>query len=627
MFILLQKTKNANIDEADKKTRIVVDSDLAQYPKEFSLSTNLNTSDNITTQFNDLYQEFLSTIALVFVLLFIFLGFRQAIISSITVPLTFLSAFAIINAMGQTLNFLTMFAFLIALGLLIDDTIVTVAAMTRYNKTGKFTPYETGLMVWRDFIIPLWSTTITTIWAFLPLLLATGIIGEFIKPIPIVVTATMLSSTTIAVLITLPLMIFFLNPKMPRRVKILVNTILLLILYIPFFIFFQQSRLFIIVLIIFTLFIALTFYIRKTLASTIIIYLQKNKRLGTYLSHSRRMVDHGVIDIEPLSEKYHKLIDRILRSRSARRSTLFAIIVFAVVGYLLIAFGFVTSEFFPKSNEDFMYVNVELPPGTKNDTVNQKATELLSRIKNTQEVDYVTAEIGSLYGGGAAGGNGGVAIHNGFLVTLHLIPKAKRQHTSTELADIVRKKYGSYPDGKLTIEEVSGGPPAGADLQIKLSGDDLTQLDKYADQVIIFLKKQKGILNVDKSVKPGSSKIVFTPDKEKLTQFNISVDTVGLFLRTYASGLTIQTIKVDSKDKDIVLLTKSNDLPSPDDLGQIQIPTPSRYCLWEVFIWRPTRLRSHGKIESVQSQLVLLLLRVILSQPKIRILKHLQTNH
>jgi multidrug efflux pump subunit AcrB len=118
-----------------------------------------------------------------------------------------------------------MFAFLLALGLLIDDTIVVVAAMTRYYNTGKFTPYQTGILVWKDFIVPLWSTTITTIWAFVPLLLSTGIIGEFIKPIPIVVTATMLSSTSIAVFITIPLMVVLLKPQLPKRLTKLLKVL------------------------------------------------------------------------------------------------------------------------------------------------------------------------------------------------------------------------------------------------------------------------------------------------------------------------------------------------------------------------------------------------------------------
>src|SRR5207237_232097 len=134
---------------------------------------------------------------------------------------TFLSAFTFMTITGLSLNFLSLFSLLLSLGLLLDDTIVVITGITAYYKTGKFTPVEAGILVWRDFIVPIWSTTITTVWAFLPLLIATGIIGEFIKTIPIVVAATLYSSTAIAVLITLPLMMVILKFHVPKRVKIL----------------------------------------------------------------------------------------------------------------------------------------------------------------------------------------------------------------------------------------------------------------------------------------------------------------------------------------------------------------------------------------------------------------------
>ncbi len=200
------KNTNVNFDVVDTDVKRIVYKLIHLYGDEYSIDTIVNAAEDITDQFNELVGEFRSTILLVMACLFVFLGLRQALISSLTVPLTFLSAFFFMRYTGMSINFLSLFAFLIALGLLIDDTIVTVQAMTSYYRTGKFTPTQTGLVVWRDLIVPIWSTTITTIWSFVPLLLSTGIIGEFIKPIPVVVTVTMLSSTAIAVLITLPSM-------------------------------------------------------------------------------------------------------------------------------------------------------------------------------------------------------------------------------------------------------------------------------------------------------------------------------------------------------------------------------------------------------------------------------------
>ena len=322
------KTSSANIDTAERQVKEEVDKIMKENP-QFTVVNIQNSAEEITNQFNELTRDFISTIALVFILLLVFLGIRQAIISSITVPLTFLSAFAIINAMGLSLNFLTMFAFLIALGLLIDDTIVSVAAMTRYYATGKFTPAETGVLVWRDFIVPLWSTTITTIWAFLPLLLATGIIGEFIKSLPIVVTATMISSTSIAVFITLPLMIIFLKPVFARRVRILLYILGGLTLLIPPLMFLPKNQVFPIIVLVYVILLLVILRVRGALAKSFRNALSRNVYLSKTPAFFSRLSDKGLIDIEPISHQYMRIIDRILMSRHGKRNVLIGIAVFA----------------------------------------------------------------------------------------------------------------------------------------------------------------------------------------------------------------------------------------------------------------------------------------------------------
>src|SRR5204862_6084394 len=110
------------------------------------------------------------------------------------IPLTFLITFVVMKSTNIDLSFIAFFSLLLALGLLVDDTIVVISALSSYYRTNKFTPMESGLLVWRDFKTAVFTTTLTTVWAFVPLLLATGIIGEFIKAIPIVVSSSLLAS-------------------------------------------------------------------------------------------------------------------------------------------------------------------------------------------------------------------------------------------------------------------------------------------------------------------------------------------------------------------------------------------------------------------------------------------------
>lgn len=559
------KTPNANIDAAEKDIHFVVDETIAAYNGEFQVTTIINNAYEIVDQFAELTKEFSTTILLVFILLLLFLGLRQAIISSITVPLTFLSSFTIIHALGMSLNFLTTFSFLIALGVLIDDAIVVVAAMTRYYATGKFTPAQTGVLVWRDFIVPLISTAVTTIWAFVPLLLAGGIIGEFIKTIPIVVTVTMISSTLIALLITLPLMIVFLKPAFPKRVRVFLRILGIATVFALIIAIIPQNILTPFILIFFVSLFFVGYRVRFHLQKYSASLLGRNRYLKQTPKVLQRISDKGLIDIEVLSRAYMRLIDRILVSKHGKRNTIIAITVFTLVAYLLIPLGFVKNEFFPKGNSNLIFITVQLPSGTTTEMANQETIQIINQAKEVEEVNFVVAESGAGFSE-----QGRTGSSNGLLVTLHLIDKKERSKTSSDIAELVREKFKNYSRGTLTIQEEAGGPPAGADLQITLLGDDLTELDKYTNRIVSFLEKQQGVTNINKSIKTGTSKIVFTPDKNALLENNLTVDSLSLWLRTYASGFTLDSIKTDNTDQDIILRLSDN-LQTPEDIGTLSV--------------------------------------------------------
>ena len=341
------KNSTATIDEGSKRTKKIVDDAIKPYKNVFQIVSITDSSHLIDDEFGNLTNSFRDTLILVFITFLIFLGIRQALIAVLTIPLTFLATFTVIHAVGLSLNFLTLFSLLLALGLLVDDTIVVVTGMTSYYRTKKFTPHETGLLVWRDLIVPIWSTTITTSWAFLPLLLSTGIIGEFIKTIPIVVATTLYSSTAIAVLITIPLMIVVLKFNIPRRVTILIKIVTILLVAFLIMSLFKGNPLVIFILLLFALFAYVTIRTRASLFEKIEGIAGKN-RIKNGIAFASHFNDR-IIDIEHFAEYYKRIIIRILSSKSARRKVLIAVVVFSVFSYLLVPLGFVTNEFFPKS--------------------------------------------------------------------------------------------------------------------------------------------------------------------------------------------------------------------------------------------------------------------------------------
>ncbi len=554
------KTKSSDIDEAELAVKQIIDDELKLAP-DFSIRTTLNAADQITEQFDELTSNFRDTIILVFLVLVAFLGFRQAFIASLTIPLTFLSAFTFMRLFGLSINFLSLFSLLLALGLLIDDTVVTVQAMTAYSRSGKFNPRQAGVMVWRDFIVPIWSTTFTTIWAFVPLLLSTGIIGEFIKSIPIVVTVTLISSTAIAVLITLPLMVFSLDPHMPRRVKILIQVGIGIALF-GMVISISQGPLLPLILLVFAVLYAVFRTVGGLLLQRARRYAGHNAWYRTHHASLSERFANGFIDMDPLVSGYKRMISHVIASKPWRRNVLIIVSLFALFSYILLPLGFVVNEFFPKSDADSFYINLELPAGTASDKTDAETRDIVAAVRQDPDVSYVSADIGRTFTENGPGGGGGGNVSQ---VTINLF-----EEKSIAVAERLRKHFANYSTGTLNVVEISGGPPAGADVQIKLLGDDLNMLDGYATKVEQYLKEQPGVRNVQRSIKPGTSKLVFTPDYTKLKDLAIDAQTVGGQLRTAASGLKLDSLTVGDEERDIVF-RYDNELLSPQSLNALTI--------------------------------------------------------
>jgi len=563
VVVYVYKTLGSNIDTAGREIEKIVEKVTADYQEQFEVVTITNYAEEIDAQFSDLLGEFRTTIILILICLFIFLGFRQAILSSLTVPLTFLSAFFLMNLFGQSVNFLTLFALLLALGLLIDDTIVVVAAMTTYYKTRRFNTFQTGRLVWRDTIIPIWSTTITTIWSFVPLLITSGIIGEFIKPIPIVVTVTMLSSTAIAVLITLPLMIWLLKPALATRVVKLGRLLLTVALFIALIIVSPKNWLLVLILPLFALLLLIfsRFY-----------HQIRNQTVKKYW---QKFADQGVLSIAPLAKKYYQTISYILAEPKRRQKVIVAILIYSAIGFALLPLGFVKNEFFPKSDSENLYLNLAFPSGTKREIVKQESLGLLKQIQKTTGLKYAALELGR-----EMSGMGGQSENNsGAVITLNLVEEEQREKQSFEIAQELRNRFANLSFGEIQVLEESSGPPAGADLQVKLLGANLTELEKLADKTVQYLKKQPGAVNVQKSIKPSTSRIVFLPDRNKLAQYGISVETIALYSRIFASGLPLDKVNWNGSDEQQEIKLYFGRSRSLEDLNRLNWTTTNGLTL------------------------------------------------
>ncbi len=108
------KVNTSNIDTAVDASKKLVDEQIKNNQGQFQVATLINTSQEIDKQYFDLSRDFTITILLVVAVLFVFLGARQALVSALSAPLSFLIAFSVMKATGLTLNFLSLFSLILS---------------------------------------------------------------------------------------------------------------------------------------------------------------------------------------------------------------------------------------------------------------------------------------------------------------------------------------------------------------------------------------------------------------------------------------------------------------------------------------------------------------------------------
>lgn len=140
-----------------------------------------------------------TSVAIVSFVLFLFLGWRSALIVAIAIPLTLAAVFGVGNLAGQTVNRITLFALILSLGLLVDSATVVVENIFRMiNENKKIDRDEIAIKAVDEVGDGLIMSTLTTVLAFYPMAFVTGMMGPYMGPIPFFVPAALIASTLIA---------------------------------------------------------------------------------------------------------------------------------------------------------------------------------------------------------------------------------------------------------------------------------------------------------------------------------------------------------------------------------------------------------------------------------------------
>ena len=212
----VKKRGGQNLLEASTKIDAILEEAAANvFPHNLIISKTNDQSNDTRTMVSDLENSIILGVILVVAVLYFFLGFRNALFVGIAIPLSMFLSFSILNFMGVTLNTMVLFSLVIALGMLVDNGIVVVENVYRLMDEG-YPRIEAAKLGVGEVAMPIIASTATTLAAFFPLILWEGIMGEFMKWLPITLIIVLSSSLFVALIIN-PMLISVYMKMVPKK--------------------------------------------------------------------------------------------------------------------------------------------------------------------------------------------------------------------------------------------------------------------------------------------------------------------------------------------------------------------------------------------------------------------------
>ncbi|HVS66878.1 MAG TPA: efflux RND transporter permease subunit [Thermoanaerobaculia bacterium] len=213
VLVLPTKREGTNNVEIAEQVRAAVDRLRARLPEGLDVHVVSDRGASVEALLTDLGWNAVGGGVAVILVVTLFLGFRQAMVVSISIPLSILIAFVLMSWTGLQLTQFSIFGLVLALGMLVDSALVVVENIGRRLEMGNplFEAVAQGV---EDVKLPVISSTLTTVAAFVPMLVIEGNIGSFIRELPLTVIYSLTASLVVA-LTVIPLVLYVLWRSWP----------------------------------------------------------------------------------------------------------------------------------------------------------------------------------------------------------------------------------------------------------------------------------------------------------------------------------------------------------------------------------------------------------------------------
>ena len=195
------KRTGANLIETVDGVKAAMERVRSSWPATVQVSFTQDKSKTIRDMLHELQNSVITAVLLVFVIMLVVLGGRASLFIGIAIPASFLTGILGLQMAGLTVNIVVLFALILAVGMLVDDAIIVSEFAERRMAEG-MNPREAYSLAARRMAGPVVSATLTRVAAFSPLMFWPGIVGEFMKYLPLTLIATLSASLVVALFFT-----------------------------------------------------------------------------------------------------------------------------------------------------------------------------------------------------------------------------------------------------------------------------------------------------------------------------------------------------------------------------------------------------------------------------------------
>jgi len=214
--LAVSKRAGENLLEITDQIKALIKTYQAKYQNIITFTILSDHSEFVKGFVRDLENNIYTGLASVLIVLLTILGFRNAMFVAAAIPFSMLISFIVIQALGITLNMIVLFGLIMALGMLVDNAIVVVENIYRHLENGLY-PRQAALTGVSEVAIPVISSTLTTLAAFMPLLFMPGIMGDFMSYMPKTLIITLTASLFVGLVINPVLCSTFMKPSRTRK--------------------------------------------------------------------------------------------------------------------------------------------------------------------------------------------------------------------------------------------------------------------------------------------------------------------------------------------------------------------------------------------------------------------------